>query len=962
MSDQCKFLLLRPTILVLLRRFAALHAPPRNAARPSGPSLLKTLEITECRFKTSQLFLPLPEVTVTKAKPRNPSSSWLFERSVPVGLDPLAIPEDLDLNTPRVGRVFKLFHNPESFLHKLRYDTAVIAMFPASNDITDVPPYPGVPPATLNNPMHPDWCHINGTQGAYDGRHYPQLFNARAPWLPFHDNPQSLAYEASKCEIQPVDSFFKWNSPGSPAHGGYWIKRRLLDLYSQRERYEMELCKLMAAAAKKMAPIPFNTPLTRQQYDLPFYDPSELEDTAKLTTWANGREIIAYTAQYTAEVKAINRWLRAQLQWLEPEQPQWSSTSDVELMGTWSPTISSEAEWQFLRYSRIPIYIIIVVPPSHALSKTMVSGNLDGDERYRNCSLEWEHSLKPLWRMDSVFFQPIPTIHTECLPEYIPRELLPVRPPLLAASQSSTSHLLTWRSPIYMDTNIRRDCLADCPVDVVPSRHRLDMEQLFPYTPPRYNTAAISPYRHPLLDAIAVGFSRDTRLSRFEEVYDEQADGYFPRRIGRKNGAKKVDAFMYCFRYPDERIEICSDHSFPGLPMSYGLLEQDEDEDDNVFQHRIGPSDDLKPRRYFPGPPSEKKHRDREFTWVPRGFDGTISTSGRPTLYTRGETAAFGKTSRLAVPQTLGPNHLLIRDDPVYSLRFQLDKHTPNDNKEQQLRPILMDYASQLSTVAVMDPNQMEKHLWRIQRDLNLKIFTSSSPTVDAEVPSAEDLKDQRTDYEQLFNQRNALHSQIQRRMFKPRSGDGMITDRVYPWDIPGGTSGSTCYPIRISNIHGETAFAGVFALLERFLDIRQHEVVLFTRKQEVDTTLSFDLGLRYAEDALLTRAYLHGVDIDGRYLEVQHLHAMAGGVQSLGVSASILQSDQRTLRHRIERTTCLIHTTGVVDYALEQAWLLRRELDIRMYDQSQTLETRALIEELKQNNIPFQRRKPIVG
>lgn len=206
--------------------------------------------------------------------------------------------------------------------------------------------------------------------------------------------------------------------------------------------------------------------------------------------------MIAYTAQYTAAVKAINRWLRAQLGWhaRRPEQSQGPSASDAGLMGTWSPTISSKVDWEFLRYSRVPIYVIIVVPQSHPLSKTAVSGNLDGDERYRNCSLDWEHSFKPLWREESVSFQSIPAITTECRPEYIPSELLPVQPPSLAASQSSTSHLLTWRSAIHMDASIQRDNLANLPINVVPCRTRLDMEQQFPYTPSLYNAAALNPY------------------------------------------------------------------------------------------------------------------------------------------------------------------------------------------------------------------------------------------------------------------------------------------------------------------------------------------------------------------------------------------------------------------------------------------------------------------------------------
>jgi hypothetical protein len=560
--------------------------PPPRQPRVAAPQVPATAQSRSLARKTLR---PYPVRQDTSFKNCQASNlSWLAQRYVLLGLHHAGLPSDLDLHTPRVGRVFNYT------VQKIIEDgtnqefSVPLALFPVSPSYAFVPPYPGVPPQDFNAPNSSRSSYIDGTRGCWDPRRYPQIFDSRRPWLPFHRNLESFAWDSANCDVLSPCEYFVWAERGIPGRGGHWSLKRLAVLFSKRETIEAQFLQLVATSSE-LAQIPFSNPSLRgSAYDLPWFDPLEWEDVLQWTTWTDGRDLLAYSTQYTAELQALNAWLSAQLFLTQTNFNQYPPPNEA-FMGAWTPTLTRKEDWDFFLKSGIPLYVITRLPSTHPSLQGIKEGNLDGDERYRRDTFEADHCLEPFFYMPSPgkhIFPNIPDLRLECRPDYVPSIFNSVSP-LCPPRHVTTSYLLGWRSSIYSDPSVSR-LNADLYVlqrEVLHSR--LALIDSLAFNPSNLQILKPESERHPLLDVIGHSYSRNGTLERYQEIYDEELGAYYPRRLGRRTTASKSqrDRATYCWTYPDLRIQIFSDHKFPGRLPSYGMVDQEEDCDQDDVKY-----------------------------------------------------------------------------------------------------------------------------------------------------------------------------------------------------------------------------------------------------------------------------------------------------------------------------------------------------------------------------------------
>jgi hypothetical protein len=278
--------------------------------------------------------------------------------------------------------------------------------------------------------------------------------------------------------------------------------------------------------------------------------------------------------------------------------------------------------------------------------------------------------------------------------------------------------------------------------------------------------------------------------------------------------------------------------------------------------------------------------------------------------------------------------------------------------KERQHLPslyepvIFRDYASEL-TALERNPDTDLKHLeWRC-RNVVLQAISSgeeepmSMQEIDGHV---DDMTDR---VNKLISQRTCLKEQIARRLFKPFGGDAAVSREPTPWRISGSGSTDVCYPVRISGLHGDIAVDHFAAMLHQTLDILPHEIVLYSTFNEVDTTRTIELGLRYCEDAFHIRVLLHGVEVDDRLLEVQFLHWISNKVHALSYPLHPTPSETRRPKLRLLRAIAL-NAVPSLDGNLAMS-IYRLERDITSWILSKELATNHKVELLK-----MQQRRPL--
>jgi len=905
---------------------------PRSI-RPSVPALKASRSCARSNFR-----LPNESGELATLTPQIPNLSWIHQRYLLLGLDHSALPPDLDLESPRVGRAIRCIMRRSVPSGEFKQMSMDLAMFPAQPSLPFVPPYPGVPPSDSNTPNTAASCYVDGSRGAFDFRRYPQLYDPRAPWRGFHDNLSSLEWQPGVCEaLGPVD-FFLWNQPRNPGAGGHWGLHRLGELFSQRERMEANFTRLLLAAEHAQHIPEFSAKKLWLSYDMPFHDPLEWDDVCKWSTWNEGRDLLGNTLQYVAELKAFNRWFQI---FLKPPSPipQNIPVADATLMGVWASSIVQQADWEFLRQHGVPIYIITVIPGSHILQNKIVPGNVDGDERYRINSFDQAHFLKPYWLLRHKKTYPtLPDLALEARASYLPSSLLRVVPPASPPNSKSTSYLFTWHSAIYLDNSsevarLERDMVLE-QMEQTETRHEIDA--MFPVTSTLYPILKIDVDRHPLLDVLGITQARDSKMTRYEERYDENSYCFHPVRLGRKTPGSKerMNACEYLFAYPTLRIEIFSEYPFPGRQISFGRrFDHGEDEDSPGDEMVV----DNKHRKYWTSTPMKQMPARFAFTWEPRlslpAAQSCLKTSTTKQFYEVLQSSERWKLRSFSVPplHRAGTLQLHVFDDSVYeAIRSlaQLDHHTALSELQTKggNLGIPTDYSEELRILERRQAATLEFTKFRCNYIVHRSAASGDSSLLSKdEQEKREAILLKRATA--LMEQRYAVAFYSQMRLFRSVRGDDVISEVAFPWHIPGGGSTCVCYPVRFSRLHGDVRPEHLLAMLGAVMDILPYDIVVYTNFWEVDSTQTIELGFRYCEDALYCRGLLHGVLVDDRYLEVNFLRYMSKLIHAVPYPINPPSTMHRSPNQRLQSVVSICAIPGIPTSLLDDAYTFERQL-----------------------------------
>lgn len=904
------------------------------------------------RSNAAAYFRPYPKAleSTTAIACRLPALSWVNERYILLGLSETALPKGLDLTSPRVGRAIRCSLSQRTSQHA---DTVEInvALFSTSPLILNVPPYPGVPPVDADAPNRVKSAYVDGTRGCWDARRYPQLFNPRRPWLPFHRHIESLQWTPDYCEYFSPCEYFCWKNPSRHSSGGSWGLSRLNVLFSAREETEAAFVSLKRDAFVLGSQLPFNDSSKRLElYDLPFYDPLTWEEVLGWDTWLDGRDRLAYTLQYVAELKALNIWLRRQTEWVRRgfTEPQ---PSDKSYMGTWAPTLTSKQDWDFLIAYCVPIFVATRIPENHPLLSQVTDGNLDGDERYRQNSFDANLGLKPCWAVDKSsapddVFPLIPDLQLECRAEYLPSSLLPVHLVQRPENMDTNSGFLSWSYPIHLDPLVRRFNQDSFMEHISRFRDRYELLLEYPALTSNIHLLNAEKDRHPLLDVIGPQLEGG-QMRKYEECYDEDKKAYYARRLGRRTtGTKDLmrDA-TYLWQYKKEQITIISEFPFPGRGEHYGRRDYFDDDDDDEI---MPPTGKMEPdRQYWTTDKSGQNPSEHKFTWT-ASRSALVSTSGSKRPY-RAPPPLHLEFSTLYLPKQrrdrrstrfISEEQLFLLDNSV----TKVARNYYNDNKKpfsKRPAPILDDYVSEFA-----DPQ--ERHdagsYWEdiiIQCEQATRRMQAASLGTDRPMSDQERLiasgNMERT-IRLLEEQRAQLHQQMRIRVFRPVAGDHLISPRPVPWRITGGKAGDVCYPVRISGIHTDATVETIFAMLLGLKFITTvHDVIIFAIYTEVDGSQTIDLGLRHCEDVYLIFAALHGVEVDGKLLEVEFIYAIPGKANVVQCPNPI--ESLRALKDRFKRIVPFPTYPALSEELRQHAFSLEGEIKTRLLQENEASE-----------------------
>jgi hypothetical protein len=790
---------------------------------------------------------PLP-----RTAPIDPNSTWaLFSGSL-FGLQQGAIPNVVDLHSPRVGRAFNW--QPEGSLQ-----ATPLVIFPADPENPLCPPYPGLPPTNFDNPMNPVACFSDGGLGKWDPRYYPQVYNPRQPWLAFHQAPKPVSwwhghvdlptkgwasynphaknlYRSPEPYYLPVTEFFDWRRPGRPDLGGCWKFTLLAQLFVARTSKERTVLAKVDDLREVLPEFDFG------RFDLPWYDDLSFEDARKWTTWQEGRDALGRMCRYIAELEAFSCWLWATRSigkgHFSRDPP--CHTSFGQFMGTWAVTISSQSEWMDLYKGFVPIYVISELPASHSLvTQDLRFGELDGGERYRDNRFDAQHlmpnsivtlpTIPPSPRPSSITFprqNPIPSEiksplspqDHDCLPNILRIVQIDPSPPL-AHNKPWTSYLFTHS---LAEGRVRLQ-------DVSGSQNRWALafkEQcfdLFYYVPPLDDILRVDTDPHPFFWICTESIERTD--THYEERFDK-AGNYWWFRLARDKRLRKARRLPYAFSYPQHNITIHSAFPFPGRSPYLGRVDRCEP------LKQVGP--DLVPRRYFRQPPdsiTEDMQPDPDYEWLPPE-----------------DISMENLTSEVMVPQGVQVETFGTFEDQFTQLEDALDQAIQNN-------PVPMDESSLL----------------------------------DAQITR--------------FNmQRVELQMRVSRRLFKPIKGIHLQANSVTPWQLSK-SANIYVWPLRFAGLHGDASQEILLRTLSRQYQVRLEDIIVIIAYQELDCSQTIDIGLRYAEDALWLWCLLHGTVADDRHIEVYPLKGLYG----IGKALELPTASYRPGRDRAQRLRALL-------------------------------------------------------
>jgi hypothetical protein len=464
-----------------------------------------------------------------------------------------------------------------------------------------VPPHPGhLPPKnTLREYAHPSLIFTDGSLGKLDFMRFPQLYQVGSPWWGFVSLPRPNGHLHATLEQHNVTEFFQFPHRSCyPILGGRWNLQLLEDALDHRNSCESQLMEKL-----KLSPAVAKTLEDQFRDTLPFFDPLEMRDCRRWSTFVDGRDALGRTLRYIAEIKALARWLdELERQYPivppgsppPPRVPPVSTRSD--LIGVWTGTIPSQSDWSFLRRSGIPLYSLFKLDPAHPLRDYCGRGWLDNDEQYRQDPVDIH--VNPSGNSLTRFF-PKPIVSNEVYPA---PSSMPMPMPWMDIQNdrgfchpggrivclSAADPLLPFNSYIYLDDTINRSWPpSDFNWQLANKRHgktadkdRLEMRSipLYPIgqepAPPPVDGAL-----HPILSVLPAYREPGNQVTVYVE---DSEDGYFwAERLSktyRKKNKGWDDDYEYKFSFDNGRLLLYSNHPWP----DNDALDDDEKLDEEI--------------------------------------------------------------------------------------------------------------------------------------------------------------------------------------------------------------------------------------------------------------------------------------------------------------------------------------------------------------------------------------------
>ena len=534
--------------------------------------------------------------------PERPSHSWRYIRPCS---GHVVSPPTLPPGSPAI----RVVQNPTS--------SEYYAMISVRIGHPLVPPHPGhLPPNdTLREYTHPSLIFTDGSLGKFDFTRFPQLYQVGSPWWGFVSLPRPKGHQEATLEQRNVTEFFQFpHRPRYPIFGGEWDFQLLEYTLDYRNLCESELMK-------KLSPAIVNTLEDQFRDTLPFFDPLEMRDCHRWSTFVDGRDALGRTLRYIAEIKALARWLdelERQHPVVPPGSPPPPNAKPLSIrsniIGVWTGTIPSQSDWSFLRISGIPLYSLFKLDRAHPLCNYCERGWLDNDEQYRLDPVDIY--VDPLGHSLTRFF-PKPIISNRVYPAPssmpIPTPWMDIRdehafcyPGGWVSGPSPADPLLPFNSYIYRDANIDRSWPPNnFNWELNNKQHRKTADKdrrgmrsipLYPIgqepAPPPVDTAL-----HPILGVLPAYREPGNRVTYYAENSEDEY--FWAERLSpnfRKKNKGWDEDYEYSFSFDNGRLLVYSNHPWP----DDGTLDDDENLDQDV-QFR------LKRRTYLKQRPSDNK-------------------------------------------------------------------------------------------------------------------------------------------------------------------------------------------------------------------------------------------------------------------------------------------------------------------------------------------------------------------
>jgi hypothetical protein len=694
--------------------------------------------------------------------------------------------------------------------------------------------------------------------------------------MPFFLLVQELTPEAvqGNVEVLPVTSFFQWNAPGSPDHDGSWIRPLLIDAFCARAMAEAGLEGSIHQLERIMG-----QPFDLSQFRLPWYDTTEERAALQWKTWREGRDSLGRTLLYTAELKAMTRWVGAvELHWVAQKNktPIVMTAPRLDLMGTWGATIQYRSEWEMLAIGGAPVYIISVLPDTHPSFHHVKPGNLDGDERFRQNAYDAAHNrMNPFWRFQLHTFESIEGPFFDKSTHQIPlksSEPQSIPHPVFA----STSPFLSWMSCIFNDASVIRSYRSSMTqMQYMSLRTKYNDRLLFQFLPPMHRILNAKTDPHPLFQVLPS--TRSMGITYIMERTTHPENVWWAERIYEKTRADVAERAGYMFEYPHERVTIYSDFPFPGRDPNLCRRHEKDDECPEMW---------TSPRTYYsylrrPKHSIPDKSETPAFTWKlstivrPPGPDirdyGTVGpvrtikagVSYHPYQPERASDTGPAAGQHVVLDFPLVETHAVFHPDPIDTLIAPLGAlHVDPDYPTSPYEPA-PHYSGD------SDSPMIDNLSTANDADMAMTNITSHGGSE----PPYQQQK------QRLLEQRQVLQAQISRRFFKSGLGsEELRSERLLMWKIPN-SNGVTGYPVRIANFDGDISVEEAWNWLFQTVAIArvEEEVLLYAWYSEPDTSNTLEVCMRHAEDALEICLRMHGILLHERLLEVTFLKAILG-------------------------------------------------------------------------------------